>query len=303
MGAKTIDPAKLAELLSSSRPPLLLDVRPDRAYTRGHLPGAKNNCVFEVAFLDRLKKAAPDLSEPVCVYGECGDSHESLMAAEKLSRAGYAEVFELPCGMAGWTAAGQPVERGPAEAEAAAPALQGKVPVDLKESRIRWIGRNLLNMHEGYLTLKSGHLDFEKGSLKAGEFVIDMRSIRSTDLEGDDLHDVLIRHLMDHDFFDVETYPEARFVIDTATPVEGAVAGAPNLKIEGTLTLKDVTAPLSFTAISGMTADGKTAAAQASLAIDRTRWNVKYGSGRLFRNLDGHLVNDLIELQLRIVTA
>ena len=31
--------------------------------------------------------------------------------------------------------------------------------------------------------------------------------------------------------------------------------------------------------------------------------NVLYGSGKWFRHLGGHLVNDLVELQLRIVTA
>lgn len=301
MGAKTIDPASLAELLASSHPPLLLDVRLDTAYAREHLPGAKNNCVFEVAFLDRLKEMAPDLERPVCVYGECSDSHESLMAAEKLGHAGYKEIFELRCGIEDWIAAGQPVERNEAETASAVPSLQGEIPINLDESRIRWIGRNLLNMHEGYLALKSGHLRFEDGTLTGGEFTIDMHSIRSTDLEGNDLHDVLIRHLMDHDFFEVEKYPEARFVIDRATEVAGAEAGAPNLEIEGKLTLKDVTAALAFTAISGITAGGK-AAAQASFAIDRTKWNVRYGSGRLFRNLGGHLVNDMIELQLRIVT-
>lgn len=302
MGSKQIDSAKLAELLASSRPPLLVDVRPETVYAREHLPGAKNNCVFEVAFHDRMKDVAPDLSVPVCVYGECTDSQESLMAAEKLCEAGYTEVFELRCGIEDWTTAGKPAERKSTDASPDAPTLEGKVPIDLKESRIRWIGRNLLNMHEGYLALKSGYLDFEAGKLKGGEFTIDMHSIRSTDLAGDPLHEVLVRHLMDHDFFEVETYPEARFVISSATALEGAQAGAPNLKIDGELTLKDVTAPLAFTAISGITDDGK-AAAQASFAIDRTKWNVKYGSGRLFRNLGGHLVNDQIELQLRIVTV
>lgn len=302
MGAKQIDSAKLAELLSSSRPPVLVDVRPDAIFAKEHLPGAKNNCVFEIAFLDRMADVAPDREIPVCVYGECTDSQESLMAAEKLCRMGYAEVFELRCGIEDWIAAGNPVERGATEDAERAPALEGCIPIDLEESRIRWIGRNLLNMHEGYLALKSGHLDFAGGALKGGEFIIDMHSIRSTDLEGDELHDVLIRHLMDHDFFEVGTYPEARFVISSATPLEDAQAGAPDLAIEGMLTLKDVTAPLAFKAAHGITADGK-AAAQASFAIDRTKWNVKYGSGRLFRNLDGHLVNDLIELQLRIVTA
>ena len=158
-----------------------------------------------------------------------------------------------------------------------------------------------MNMHEGFLSLKSGHLDFQEGALKGGEFVIDMHTIRCADLAGNPLHEVLVRHLMDHDFFDVALYPEARFVITEAAALPGVEPGAPGLSVCGILTLKDVTAPVSFLATHGITADGK-AAAQASFSIDRTRWNVKYGSGRLFRNLGAHLVNDLVELQLRIVT-
>jgi hypothetical protein len=71
--------------------------------------------------------------------------------------------------------------------------------------------------------------------------------------------------------------------------------------VQGELILKNVTRPVEFLATAGMTPEGK-AAAQASLAIDRTLWEVLYGSGKYFRNLGGHLVNDLIEFQLRIVT-
>ncbi len=296
-----LDPAELADMLASSRPPVLVDVRSESSFARRHLPGARNNCVFEVAFLERMPELAPDLETPVCVYGECTDSEESLMAAEKLVRSGYREVYDLRCGIGDWIAAGLPVEQAGA-GDAPSPGIpDGPRPVDLEESRIRWTGRNLLNMHQGTLSLKSGFLDFKAGAPVGGEFVIDMRSIRCTDLEGSPLLEIFIRHMFDHDFFDVELYPEARFVITKTAPVHGARPGSPDLAVEGLLTLKDVTAPVAFTAAHGITAEGK-AAAQASFAIDRTRWNVKYGSGRLFRNLGGHLVNDMIELQLRIVS-
>jgi len=302
MNPVVIDAAKLSAMLGSATPPVLVDVRPQSAFEREHLPGAKNNCVFEIAFLDRMPQVAPDRGVPVCVYGECTGSEESLMAAEKLCRNGYAQVFELRCGIEDWIKEGFTVEQTLADPTPPAPIPDGSIPIDLKESRIRWTGRNLLNKHEGELALKSGHLVFDHGTLKGGEFVIDMHSVRSTDLAGDPLHDVLIRHLIDHDFFDVEKYPEARFVINSAVPLPGAHAGAPGLEIHGMLTLKDVTAPVVFAATHGFTDEGK-AAAQASFPIDRTKWNVKYGSGRLFRNLGMHLVNDQIDLQLRIVTA
>jgi len=40
--------------------------------------------------------------------------------------------------------------------------------------------------------------------------------------------------------------------------------------------------------------------AQAWLEIDRTRWGVNYGSGRLFAWLGKHVVNDHIGLHLKI---
>jgi hypothetical protein len=86
-----------------------------------------------------------------------------------------------------------------------------------------------------------------------------------------------------------------------SNPRKTLQTGAPNLAIHGELTLKGVTHLIGFAAVSGLTADGKLAA-QAMLSFDRTLWNVLYGSGKLFQNLGGHLVNDLIEVQLHIVT-
>jgi len=41
--------------------------------------------------------------------------------------------------------------------------------------------------------------------------------------------------------------------------------------------------------------------AQATLDIDRTQWNISYGSGRLFEKLGMHLVNDLVTLEFFLV--
>jgi polyisoprenoid-binding protein YceI len=291
-------PASLAELLKGIRPPALIDVRLGEDYQCCHIPGAANNCVFEVAFTERMPAVAPDLSAPVCLYGAGEGSLESHMAAEKLLRLGYTAVHELEGGIAAWREAGMTVEESPA---VPAPRLyDGHYRIDLHESHIQWTGRNLLNHHTGHIALKSGELIITDGRLAGGSFVIDMTSITSLDLAGDSLHDVLIRHLRDHDFFDTALFPEARFDITSAESVEGATCGAPNLHVSGNLTLKDVTAPLDFLASAGITADGKPAA-QATLSFDRTLWNVLYGSGKWFHHLGGHLVNDLIELQLRIV--
>jgi hypothetical protein len=47
--------------------------------------------------------------------------------------------------------------------------------------------------------------------------------------------------------------------------------------------------------------DPNTIAGQAHLEFDRTRWEVKYGSGKFFAFLGKHLVNDLVHLHLTII--
>ena len=288
--------------MKTSAAPVLIDVRLEEDYLAAHLPEAKNNCVYEVSFPERMIDVAPRKDVAVCVYGAASDSCEARMAAEKLVRAGYGDVLEMCAGLDGWKSAGLEVKSEGATKQDTPVPPAGWREIDLTESRVEWLGRNLLNKHYGAIAIKSGKLYFSQGELRSGEFTLDMRAIVCHDLSGDQLHDVLIAHLQSDDFFDVEVYPESRFVIASTELVPEASPGAPNLKVHGELTLKNVTLPVEFLATGGMTPEGKTAA-QASLAIDRTFWNVLYGSGKYFQNLGGHLVNDLIELQLRIVTC
>jgi len=295
-----INPSDLARRLRESHSPVLVDVRLEDDYVAAHLPEAKNNCVFEVAFLDRMGDLASDKEAAVCVYGATADSYEARMAADKLYRAGYTEVIELREGVEGWKSAGLQLE-GVGASKATEPAPpDGWREIDATESRVEWVGRNLLNKHYGQIALKGGKLHFVQGQL-SGEITLDMRAITCQDLAGDPLHDVLIVHLMSYDFFDVDLYPEARFVINSTERVANATPGAPNLAVRGELTLKSISRGVEFVATAGLTTEGK-AAAQSAFAIDRTQWNVIYGSGKYFRHLAGHLVNDLIEIQLRIVT-
>lgn len=295
-----ISAAQLSAELASDQPPVVVDVRLADDYEACHIEGALNNAVFEVACNDRFPGQLPDKSRAVRVYGAAGSS-EARVALEKLERAGYANVAELEGGLEGWRAAGLPNTCG--EPVAPAPPLpHGRVLIDLEASKVGWTGRNLLNKHHGIIAVKSGYLDFGHGRLEGGEFVLDLTRLECADLAGSDYHAVLIRHLHDHDFFDVGNFPDARFVITSATHLDPGSPGGPNLHVGAELTLKGQTHPVEFAATSGVTPEGN-AAAQATFSIDRTRWGVLYGSGKFFHRLAGHLVNDLIDFEVKIVTS
>lgn len=280
---------------------VLVDVRLDDDFAASHLPGAVNNCVFEVAFAERMTQIVAAKDTNICVYGAGDDSAEAAMAVEKLQRAGYSNAVAFAGGLAAWQEADRELEgggEGPSESKVA----DGRHPIDLAESQLLWVGRNLLNRHWGMVAVTKGWIEVTNGDLSGGEFTLDMNAIECSDLDDKSGGGILIAHLQSDDFFDTERYPEASFCIKTASRLDGAAAGEPNLRVEGELTLKGITQPLSFDAVAGMTDDGKPAA-QATLAIDRTLWNVIYGSGKMFHRLGGHLVNDLIELQIKIVAA
>ncbi len=298
---RPVSPSDLAARFSEGGEVTLIDVRPAPDYRVCHLPHAVGNCVYEIQFPERMASLAPDRAKAVCVYGFGTGARDARMAAEKLVRAGYAEVLELRDGLEGWKEAGYPVVESSEKGAPSAPVFEGRREVDLSESRLEWVGRNLLNRHRGTLGLKAGFLEFSGGKPVGGEFAFDMNAITCENLRDDPLHDVLVDHLRSHDFFDTEYFPEGKFRLHAVEPVAGATPGAPDLRIEGELSLKDRTGAVAFEAVSGVTAEGRFAA-QAVLSFDRTRWNVFYGSGRFFRNLGMHLVNDFVEVHVRVVT-
>ena len=298
--AQIISSQELDRLRSQQPDLMVVDVRLPEDFEGSHLPGAVNQCVFEVVFLEDLIKKSSDKSNNICVYGAASDSHESCVAAEKLEHAGFANVIELRDGLQGWRNAGFPVEEK-ASPSAASTISDGRYPIDLAESKVVWIGRNLINKHWGHVAIANGEVEFRQGRPVMGEATLDLRRISCADLAQSELHDVLIHHLESDDFFDVARFPEAKFSFQSSE-ICSDNPGCRNLKLRGELTLRGVTRPLMIEAAAGFTPEGK-AALQSVFTIDRTEWGVIYGSGKFFRGLAGHLVNDEIELQLRVVTT
>lgn len=277
----------------------ILDVRLQDAYDQSHIPGSTVNPVFQVGFVDRMPEDWGK-EDPVQLVAQDGESEEALMAMEKLQRAGYTQLEILEGGLDGWVAQGNEPDGSHQAAPSPAP-LHGAVAVDLEASEIQWTGRNLINRHYGTLHFSSATLTFENGTLTGGTFIVDWDSLACTDLAGTEVHDVLMAHLKDHDFFDVDAYEAPQVEMTSVTPVADATRGAPNLNIEANLTMKGVTHPITFSATGGSTGEGF--AFQAELPIDLTLWNVKYASGKLFKGLGMHLVNDTLEIGLKVVTG
>lgn len=160
-------------------------------------------------------------------------------------------------------------------------------PVNVAESSINWTGKKVTGSHTGTINLTSGNLDFENGALVGGNFTIDMNSIVCTDL-GEGGARKLEGHLKSDDFFGVAENPTADLKI---TGVEaGDKAGSYNITAD--ITIKGITKPINFSAMVGENN------ATANVTIDRTQFNVRYGSGSFFDNLGDKTIYDDFELVL-----
>jgi len=291
----TIAPDELNILLHKQAKPVILDVLPEEAHAVARIPGSSNACVYEVAFSDRVAQQYPDKAKPLVVYGQSDATREADVAAEKLRANGYADVRRLLGGLEAWQAAGFPVETGET-----AKAPGGPFPFDPSSSIVFWTGSNRFNHHTGTLLLREGSLTMAEGEAVAGDFTLDMASIACTDIADPAANAMLVAHLRHEDFFAVDRFPTARFVLKASHRLEGRTDGTPTHHLRGDFTLRGLTSPIDFEAALHPRVEGGWGL-QAHFAIDRTRWNVLYGSGRFFAKLGQHLVNDAIHLHLKLL--
>jgi polyisoprenoid-binding protein YceI len=162
--------------------------------------------------------------------------------------------------------------------------------VDTKKSSLKWEGKKVTGSHDGTINIKTGALLFEDGQLKGGTFSIDMTSINCLDLSGGG-KEKLEGHLKSDDFFGVEKYPEAKMVVKRVVSL-----GTPgDYRLIADLTIKGTTKEIKF--------DAKVMdnAASAEIVVDRSEFNIRYGSGSFFDNLGDKTIYDDFTLNVSLV--
>ncbi len=174
----------------------------------------------------------------------------------------------------------------------AAAAKTEKVEIDPATSKIVWTGKKVTGQHTGEVKLANGHLNFDKNALTGGEFETDMTTITNTDLSDKEMLGKLLGHLSSPDFFDVANHKTAKVVIKSVKKEKAA----DTYKVTGDLTIKGKTAPVTFDAVATKEK------ATAKVVFDRTKYDIKYGSGKFFQGLGDKMINDDVELDV-ILTA
>ncbi len=166
---------------------------------------------------------------------------------------------------------------------------QQKLTADVAKTKLEWLGEKVTGKHDGGISLRSGWLSLKDNKIQSGEFVIDMTTITSNENL-----DKLVGHLKSDDFFGVEKFPTAKLVLTESTGFDKGTAS-----VKGNLTIKGVTNPVEFKAAYQKKDDGNWYF--ANIVVDRTKYNVRYGSGSFFDNLGDKTIYDDFNIKVSLL--
>ncbi|MES2810872.1 MAG: YceI family protein [Bacteroidota bacterium] len=159
--------------------------------------------------------------------------------------------------------------------------------VDASKSKVLWLAKKVGGQHNGDIVLKEGTLIFNGKKLVGGNFTVDMTTINTTDLQGE-WKGKLDGHLKADDFFGVEKFPTSTLVFKKIGLKKGNT-----YTVEADLTIKGITAPITFDIVANK------GVANATLMIDRTKYDIKYAS-KNFGALADKAIDDEFELKVQL---
>ena len=166
--------------------------------------------------------------------------------------------------------------------------------IDTKASKVHWTGKKVTGEHTGYLSVGSGTVMVENNNVVGAQLNMDLNTIVCTDIKDAGTNQKFVGHLKSDDFFSVENHPVAKFEITSMK--RGSNSGEYNVK--GNMTIKGKTHEISFPAKVSL--NNGMVKAVGTAKLDRTKWDIKYGSGKFFEGLGDKMIYDEFEVTFDI---
>ncbi len=168
-------------------------------------------------------------------------------------------------------------------------AFAEKRPVTIEKSSVNWTGSKIGSIHHGEVKIKSAYFEVKNNTIVGGEVVMDMKTISDKDLTDPKYNKMLVDHLKSDDFFGVEKFPTATFVLTKVTSFKNNKA-----TVWGNITIKGKTEKVKFV----VTKKGDDYSTQ--LNVDRSKFDVRYGSDSFFDNLGDKVIDDIFILDISL---
>ncbi len=160
--------------------------------------------------------------------------------------------------------------------------------INVEKSTINWVGKKVTGEHSGTINFQEGMLIFKGQKVAGGNFTVDMTSINTTDLSGE-WKAKLDGHLKADDFFGTDKFKTATLKFTKIADKGNGVYG-----VTADLTIKGITKPVNF----DLTVKGNNA--NATVVVDRAKYDIKYGSKSFFEGLGDKTIYDEFELKVSL---
>lgn len=165
--------------------------------------------------------------------------------------------------------------------------------IDNAATTVAWSAKKIVGGHNGNVSTKDGFITLTGDLITSGEINVDMKTITVADIPAADEYNAkLVGHLKGPDFFDVEKNSSAKLVIKSSEKTKTG------LKIKGDLTFIGKTNPIEFDAI--VTKPNGAINAKSDVIIDRTKWDLKYGSSDFFKGLGDKAIDNKFNLTINL---
>lgn len=169
--------------------------------------------------------------------------------------------------------------------------------VNKEASTVTWNATKVTGEHSGTVGIQNGTLSVTEGQLVAANIIVDMQSIACTDLEGE-WGTKLVGHLNSEDFFHVSEHKTSSFTLRDITPLTKAEGDATH-SVTGDFTIRGITKSVTFNA--RVTENNSELTIAGSAVLDRSQFEVKYGSGSFFDDLGDNLIHDNFTVGFNLV--
>ena len=164
----------------------------------------------------------------------------------------------------------------------------GYFAINTGESSVVWNAQKVTGSgHTGTVAISEGGLQVADGKISGGKFTIDMTTIATTNLTGG-MAKKLVGHLNSEDFFATEKHKTANLV----------VLGMDGDNVKANLTIKGITNEVTFPATVSVV-DG-VLTATAEIEVDRSKYDVRYGSDSFFDNLGNKAIDNIIKFTVTL---
>ena len=172
--------------------------------------------------------------------------------------------------------------------------------IDTKATTATWSGKKVTGKHVGNINISKGSIINDHNTITGGIIEFDMNSITNTDVTDKVYNEKLIGHLKSDDFFSVAKNPTTVFEITSVKLIPTPEPGN-DYDVTGKLTIKGITNEISFPAKIKM--DKKTLIIVATITVNRTKFDIKYGSASFFESLGDKAISDEFDLNINVVAG